>query len=79
MPIERGACTDIRRQFPIRVRDEVLKNQKYKCANCDMSISGALIQYDHIDGNRFNIDISNCVALCPNCHSLKTDEDRRNQ
>jgi hypothetical protein len=70
---------DIRRQFPIQIRDQVLKGQKHSCANCGISISPPLIHYDHIDGNHFNIEISNCQALCPNCHSLKTDDDRRNQ
>jgi 5-methylcytosine-specific restriction endonuclease McrA len=28
--------------------------------------------YDHIDGNRSNNKISNCQALCPNCHAKKT-------
>ena len=26
-----------------------------------------------------NNDISNCQGLCPNCHSLKTEDDRRRQ
>ena len=69
----------IRRQFPIQIRDQVLKGQKYSCANCGISISPPLIHYDHIDGNHSNIEISNCQALCPNCHSLKTDDDRRKQ
>jgi hypothetical protein len=69
----------IRRQFPIQVRDQVLKAQKHNCANCGISISPPLVHYDHVDGNHSNIEISNCQALCPNCHSLKTDDDRRNQ
>jgi hypothetical protein len=69
----------LRRQFSGSVREQVLKHQKYKCANCDMSISSPLIHYDHIDGNHSNNDISNCQALCPNCHILKTDDDRMNQ
>jgi 5-methylcytosine-specific restriction endonuclease McrA len=69
----------IRRQFSGEVRQEVLNAQKYKCANCDMSISPPLVHYDHIDGNHSNNNISNCQALCPNCHSLKTDDDRKNQ
>jgi hypothetical protein len=69
----------IRRHFPAEVREQVLDVQKYKCANCNISISLPLVHYDHIDGNHSNNDISNCQALCPNCHSLKTDDDRRNQ
>jgi hypothetical protein len=69
----------IRRHFSGQVRQQVLDAQKYKCANCNLSISPPLVHYDHIDGNHSNNDISNCQALCPNCHSLKTDDDRRNQ
>ena len=69
----------IRRQFSGQVRQVVLNAQKNKCTNCNMSISVPLVHYDHIDGNHSNNDISNCQALCPNCHSLKTDDDRRNQ
>lgn len=69
----------IRRQFPILIRDQVLKAQQHECANCGLSISPPLVHYDHIDGNHTNIEISNCQALCPNCHSLKTDDDRSNQ
>jgi hypothetical protein len=68
-----------RRYFSAVVRDQVIKDQKYKCANCGVGISGALINYDHIDGDRSNNDLSNCQALCPNCHSLKTEDDRRRQ
>jgi len=27
--------------------------------------------YDHKNGNRSNNKISNCQALCPNCHAKK--------
>jgi hypothetical protein len=69
----------LRRHFSGPVRQQVLDAQKYKCANCNMSIIPPLVHYDHIDGNHSNDDFSNCQALCPNCHSLKTDDDRRNQ
>ena len=78
-PIAWKKYKGIRRHFSAQVRDEVLKAQKYKCANCNISISPPLVHYDHIDGNHSNNDISNCQALCPNCHALKTDADRRNQ
>lgn len=28
--------------------------------------------FDHIDNDRSNNDFSNCQALCPNCHAIKT-------
>jgi HNH endonuclease len=50
----------------------VLKDQNYKCAICKRG--AGLWNYDHIDGNRSNNDISNCQALCLNCHAKKTRE-----
>jgi HNH endonuclease len=68
-----------RRYFSTSVREQVLKNQKYRCTSCDVSISGALINFDHINGNRSDNAISNCQALCSNCHSQKTEDDREKQ
>ena len=62
--------TKKRRYFPADVKREVLKDQNYKCAICKRSTG--VWDYDHIDGNRTNNDISNCQALCPNCHAKKT-------
>ncbi|MEK0367332.1 MAG: HNH endonuclease signature motif containing protein [Nitrosopumilus sp.] len=28
--------------------------------------------FDHTDGDRGNNNTSNCQALCPTCHALKT-------
>ena len=68
-----------RRPFSEEVRERVLKHQKYKCADCDIKIYQPLIHLDHINGNRSDNRLANCQALCPNCHALKTDEDRRRQ
>jgi hypothetical protein len=62
--------TKKRRYFPADVKREVLKDQNYTCAICERS--AGVWDYDHIDGNRSNNDISNCQALCPNCHAKKT-------
>jgi hypothetical protein len=62
--------TKKRRYFPADVKREVLKDQNYKCAICKRG--AGVWDYDHIDGNRSNNDISNCQALCPNCHAKKT-------
>ena len=59
-----------RRYFPADVKREVLKDQNYKCAICKRS--AGVWDYDHINGNRSDNDISNCQALCPNCHAKKT-------
>jgi len=59
-----------RRYFPADVKREVLKDQNYNCAICKRS--AGVWDYDHINGNRSDNDISNCQALCPNCHAKKT-------
>jgi hypothetical protein len=66
-PIPWKRYRGIRRPFPAEVREQVLKAQKNKCSNCNISISSPLVHYNHIDGNRSNNNISNCGALCPNC------------
>ncbi len=62
--------TKKRRYFQADVKRQVLKDQNYKCAICKRS--AGVWDYDHIDGNRSNNGISNCQALCPNCHAKKT-------
>ena len=62
--------TKERRYFSAEVKKQVLIDQKYKCAICKKSIG--VWDYDHKDGNRSNNKISNCQALCPNCHAKKT-------
>jgi hypothetical protein len=42
-PIAWKKYKGIRRHFSAQVRDEVLKAQKYKCANCNISISPPLV------------------------------------
>jgi hypothetical protein len=67
--IRKGKCRE-RRGFSAETRKEVRKRQGYKCAICNWN--PGVIQYDHKDGNRHNNNISNCQALCPNCHAKKT-------
>jgi hypothetical protein len=59
-----------RRYFSAEVKKQVLRDQNYKCAICKRSTG--VWDYDHKDGNRSNNKISNCQALCPNCHAKKT-------
>ena len=61
-----------RRHFTYQIRKDILHNQNNKCAMCDDNLSPDTTQYDHIDGDRSNNDVSNCQALCSNCHSKKT-------
>jgi len=65
-----GTKTGKRRQFSKLTKQEVLINQNFRCANCKNTLE--IADFDHIDGNNSNNDISNCQALCPNCHARKT-------
>jgi hypothetical protein len=62
--------TKKRRSFPADIRRQVLINQNNKCAICKRN--KGVWDYDHKDGNRSNNKISNCQALCPDCHAKKT-------
>ena len=61
-----------RKDFSAKNQSLVLKKQRNLCADCGLNYPK--LKFHHIDGNRSNNDISNCVALCPNCHDLR---DRR--
>ncbi len=67
-----------RRGFPEYIKEEILQKQKkYKCAHCKSYLRAR--EFDHKDGDRSNNHISNCQALCPDCHVLKTSRDRKNK
>lgn len=59
-----------RKSFRTEDRKLVVKMQNQKCAMCKHN--AGVWDIDHIDGNRSNNHISNCQALCPNCHAKKT-------
>ena len=59
-----------RRQFSKKTKLLVLISQGNSCKSCGQSSS--TVNFDHIDDNSSNNDISNCQALCPNCHANKT-------
>ncbi|MEK6946344.1 MAG: tetratricopeptide repeat protein [Nanoarchaeota archaeon] len=54
-------------------KEQVRISQDGKCAICQKP--PPRWEYDHIDGNRSNDILSNCQGLCPNCHSVKTNEE----
>jgi len=60
----------IRQQFSKLVKQKVLIRQNFRCKLCLNTL--VEIDFDHIDGYTSNNDISNCQALCPNCHAMKT-------
>lgn len=60
----------IRKHFPKSIQNAVLKIQRNRCNMCGKKLEE--INFDHIDGNRSNNSITNCQALCPNCHAKKS-------
>ena len=64
----------IRRQFSKLVKQKVLLRPNFRCKLCLNPLE--IIDFDHIDGYTSNNDISNCQALCPNCHAKKTRNKR---
>ncbi len=59
-----------RKYFPAEVKRDILKKQRHKCAHCKWNAD--IFDFDHKDGNRSNNKMSNCLALCPNCHARKS-------
>jgi hypothetical protein len=59
-----------RRGFPDYIKEDVLRKQNHRCAHCNKILN--VVDWDHKDGNRSNNKESNCQALCPNCHAIKT-------
>ncbi len=61
--------------FPSSVQEKVLKKQGHKCADCNRLLN--VVDYDHKNGDRSNNKESNCQALCPNCHAIKTRREKQ--
>lgn len=59
-----------RKYFTVEVKRDILRKQGHKCANCNWNTG--VFDFDHKDGNRSNNKMSNCLALCPNCHAKKS-------
>lgn len=59
-----------RKYFPAEVKRDTLKKQRHKCGYCKWNAD--IFDFDHKDGNRSNNKMSNCLALCPNCHAKKS-------
>ena len=62
-------------------KNEVLARQKNKCAKCHKLLDMRATHFDHATevykGGKSII--KNLQALCANCHSIKTNEDRLKQ
>jgi len=59
-----------RKNFGKQAREAILIYQNYQCAKCLNFLKYP--EFDHVDGDPSNNHISNCQALCPNCHAEKT-------
>jgi len=66
-----------RKNFSEAFKKLIRKSQKNKCGKCEEKLEEGKIEYHHIDGNRSNNSLSNCEALCPNCHAEKTRKKRK--
>jgi hypothetical protein len=59
-----------RRDFPDIIKERVLKRQNHRCADCKRLLN--VVDWDHKNRKRYDNSESNCQALCPNCHAIKT-------
>jgi hypothetical protein len=64
-----------RQHFSDSVKQNILRKQDHKCAHCKRILN--VVDWDHKNGDRSNNNESNCQALCPNCHAIKTRITRR--
>ena len=64
-----------RQHFSDSVKESVLRKQYHKCAHCKRILN--VVDWDHKNGDRSNNNESNCQALCPNCHAIKTRSARK--
>jgi len=58
-----------RRRFSKFFMQKTLKLQKKRCKNCNNKLKEC--DFDHIDGDSSNNSLSNCQALCLECHRKK--------
>jgi hypothetical protein len=67
---EKKRKTRRRKGFSESVQYKVLQKQDHKCAHCKKLLN--VVDYDHKNQDRSDNRESNCQALCPNCHAVKT-------
>jgi 5-methylcytosine-specific restriction endonuclease McrA len=61
-----------REPLPQNTREEVLKRARNRCENEQCNYRGKP-HIHHIDNNNSNNNLSNLIALCPNCHQKAHD------
>lgn len=59
-----------RHHFSDGLKEKVLEKQHHRCAACNRVLN--VVDWHHRNGDRSDNRESNCVALCPNCHAIKT-------
>ena len=64
-----------RQHFSDSVKESILRKQNHKCAHCKRILN--VVDWDHKNEDRSNNSESNCQALCPNCHAIKTRSARK--
>jgi hypothetical protein len=62
----------VRRGWTPDEKEQVRIRQDGKCANCGKP--PPRWEYHHVNGDRSDNSMSNCEGLCPNCHSIETNE-----
>jgi hypothetical protein len=67
---KRGGKSKERKGFPQYVKENILRKQDHKCANCKRLLN--VVDWDHKNGDRSDNREKNCQALCPTCHAIKT-------
>ena len=68
-----------RKDFSCAVKIDTLINQNFCCNNktCHKGFTKTVRpHFDHISGRSDN-KITNCQALCPNCHEIKSVDENR--
>jgi len=62
-----------------RLKIKITKRDNYACQKCGLKNENpSFFDMDHKDSNRNHNSMNNLWLLCPNCHRLKTIEDRKN-
>lgn len=75
-PILRGNKKD-RKEFSYAVKIDTMINQDFCCNICHRGFTKRVRpHFDHIQGREDN-SMSNCQALCPNCHNNKSVNENR--
>ena len=56
--------------FSESVKEKILEKQHHRCADCNKVLN--VVDWHHRNGDRSDNRESNCEALCPNCHAIRT-------